>query len=83
MSQLRADPSTEFLMVWGGYVMPRFRGTPASRVLMQALLRHAEAMPAELRMFAAYGDPTFRRGDSSIAGASTGSASRRRSGLQP
>lgn len=42
------------LWVWGMYVRPQYRGTPASRMLMTAALGWCERQPREQRVFGAY-----------------------------
>src|SRR5688500_6017046 len=44
----------EYLWLWGLYVRPPYRGTPASRALIEAALKSAEREPDGVRLFASY-----------------------------
>lgn len=43
-----------YLWIWGLYVRPHYRGTPASRALMTAALGWCELQPPAQRIFGAY-----------------------------
>lgn len=48
------------LWLWGLYVRSAYRGTPVSRVLMQATLEWCEGEPPGHRLFAAYDEGNYR-----------------------
>lgn len=43
-----------YLWIWGLYVRPHYRGTPASRALVTAALAWCEQQPPEQRLFGAF-----------------------------
>lgn len=54
LSPLYADTEHQTLWLWGLYVQPRFRGTPASRCLMRAALAWADTQHPGGNVLAAY-----------------------------
>lgn len=52
--------SAGYLWLWGLYVRPSYRGTPASRCLMEMALEAVERAPDEVRLLAAYAENNYR-----------------------
>jgi len=50
-----------YLWLWGLYVRPRYRGTPASRLLMEAMLAWCEGEPMDRRLLSSF-EPSNHRG---------------------
>lgn len=60
LSEVEMEPEEPQLWLWGLYVLPRFRGTPASRCLMGAAQEWAErARPGAVLMGAYHRDNRF------------------------
>lgn len=53
MSYMQLAVHPRNLWLWGLYVRPKYRGTPASRVLMESVLRWSERNAPDCRLFGA------------------------------
>src|SRR3546814_1437365 len=49
-----------YLWLWGLFVRPHHRGTPAARLLISAAVRWCEAHPPEQRVFGAFDSRSMR-----------------------